>query len=156
MTADAHFAALLASLDDPTKALYEKCKHVRIETAYQGRQFIIYTMGDKGPVELERIKVVDFMCDNQDGATSEIASTRHGKLTLDYLPHKLFDFPILMWLPLHTKTRWSAPASDPFNGSLGFPVAIRTRSRFNLREEGITYCETGPAFGDEFGNDYGI
>lgn len=156
MTAESHFAALVETIDKSTKDLYDKCRHNRVETAYHGREFIIYTVGDKGPVALDRIKVADFKCDDVDGATSQITSPKHGKLVVDYIPQQLFDFPILLWLPLHTKTRWSAPASDPLNGSLGFPILIRTMSRFNLREKGIVYCETGPAFGEEFGNDYGI
>jgi hypothetical protein len=108
-------------------------------------------MDGRQPKILDRIIINDFVCNETDGASAELTSTATQRsMEIGYEPQMLFGHPVLIWIPLHTKVRWSAPPSNPHKGSLGFPLTLRTMSRHHLRERGIVYCETGPSFGAEF------
>jgi hypothetical protein len=152
MDAVDHFAYFISLMPIPIQHIYHSNKAVRVETGHKGRNFIIYKMRDDHPKEIDQIIVNDFSCDEMVGASSEIELQSSGEtMILDYTPQQVFDFPIFMWLPLSSKVRWAAPKSSPMEGSLGFPIAIRTRSRQGLREPGVVHCETGADFGREFG-----
>lgn len=151
MRPEEHFNVLLSDLPVDVQLKHDNLKHVRTEVAYRGRTFVIYRMEGRQPVTIDRITVNDFECDEDSGASTEVFSTKLGKvLEIGYAPVPLFDYPIFMWLPLHCKLRWSATASNPCKGSLGFPLVVRTQSRHHLREKKVIYCETGPSFGNEF------
>ena len=151
MLVEDHFARLVAGMDPEDFSLYNRAQHVRVETGFAGRQFIVYQMEGRQPKELDRIVVNDFTCTDTDGSTAELSSLKTSRtMVLGYTPAKLFDYPAFACLPLHGKIRWSAPESDIEGGSLGFPIVIRTMSRLHLRERGVTYVETGVSFGKEF------
>jgi hypothetical protein len=146
-----HFSALIKTLKKDDKLLYAKATHTRPETAYRGRHFIIYTMNEGQPVEMDRLIVKDYIVDDKDGASTKIHSVAKDQdLIVGYRPTKLFNYPVFMWLPLHSVVKWSTSRGQEHTGSLGFPVVIRTMSRLGLREPYITYCETGFDFGREF------
>ena len=146
-----HFAQLVTTLEPKVLSRYNSTKHVRVETGFRGRQFVIYRMDGREPKVIDRISVNDFICNDDEGSTAEIASAATGqKLTLGYAPVQVFEHDIFLSLPLHAKIRWSAPASNLGAGSLGFPIVIRTMSRLSLRERGVTYMESGTEFGKEF------
>lgn len=151
MPVEDHFARLVAGMNPEDFSLYSRAQHVRVETGFAGRQFIVYQMEGRQPKELDRIVVNDFTCTDLHGSTAEISSLNTGEtLVLGYVPAKLFDYPVFACLPLHGKVRWSAFEEAIDNGSLGFPIVIRTMSRLHLRERGVTYVETGVSFGKEF------
>jgi hypothetical protein len=151
MAVEAHFERLVAQLPAAQQKAYNACKHLRIETAFETRHFITYEMVDGSPVELDRIVVEDFQADHRHGVTTRIASRKTGEaIVVGYTPTQVFEHPIFVWVPLHARLRWGATSGNLHKGSLGFPLAIRTQSRLGLRERGVTYMETGPAFGMEF------
>lgn len=151
MMVDEHFKSLLSAMDQGTQDMFKSLKHARPETAFRGRHFVVYHMLGAQPTVIDRLVIDDFECDDEVGATADITSLKLQKtMTLDYHPRQILGHPVMAWLPLHSNVRWGAPASTPEKGSLGFPMVLRTRSRFNLRERGVVYCETGPAYGAEF------
>lgn len=146
-----HFDRLVEGLNARDLTVYRQGKHVRVETAYKNRNFLVYRMIDGKPVELDRIIVNDFSADEERGtSTSLVSMATKRTLTIGYSPVRLLDYPVFMWLPLHGKLRWGATEQTLHQGSLAFPIAIRTRSRFGLRESNVIYCETGQSFGTEF------
>lgn len=151
MSVNAHFDAMVAQLPPAQAETYRGTKHARVETAFRNRHFVVYDMVGRTPHVLDRIIINDFTCDDEKGASAELTSTDSGQtLIINYRPQQLFRFPVFVAIPLHTKIRWGALEDDIDGGSLAFPILIRTRSRLHLRERGVTYCETGPAFGQEF------
>lgn len=149
-----HFDRLLAELHDDDIDLYGACANTRVEQCYRGRSLIVYEIVDREPKVLDRFVVQDYQCNERDGATTEIRSDSGETLAVGFAPVRLLDYDILLWLPLHSKLRWSASASqlrkDIFSGSLAFPMCVRTRSRLHLRERGVHYCETGVNYAREF------
>lgn len=151
MDVEDHFDRLVDDLPQIDKDIFNACKHNRVETAYKKRHFIVYEMSGGHPHELDRITVNDFHADHTHGITTEVASRNlDEKLIVSYTPQRLFHFPMFVWVPLHAKVRWGATADDIHHGSLGFPLVLRTQSRLGLREDGVTYCETGVSYGKEF------
>jgi hypothetical protein len=145
-----HFNTLLTNLTPQELELYNSLRHVRVETGFRDRAFIVYRYTEAGPEQLDKLLVTSFRCDHRRGMMMEIFSEAYGyEETISYTPVDPFEYPFFMWLPLHSKLRWDS--SDPLSkGSLGFPIVLRTASRMHLREVGKLYCETSPTFYKEF------
>lgn len=153
LTSEEHLALLVQSLDPEPRAVYGRTKNAREEVGYRGRSFIVYEItGRNGEHNvLDTLTVRDFECDDVIGASFVIQSQNTG-LTLEvgHKPVQLWQFPVFLYLPLHLKLRWSTHAGNLDSGSLGFPIKVRTLSRLDLREKGVTYCETGVSYAQEF------
>lgn len=151
LSVEDHFQALVSQLDPSAIARYHELRHTRAETAFEGRQFILYRMGGNEPRELGRILIEDLEI-GHEGLTSKVSCLRtERELIVGYSPVQLWDYPVFVFLPLHAKVRFASTERDVGKrGSLAWPMIIRTRSRRGLREPGITYCETGPSFAEEF------
>ena len=146
-----HFDILLKALSPEDQRIYREARNTRIETGYRGRSFVLYSTDDIGPVGVDRLVIKAFTCNDDQGASFELESTDHGGvLRVGYTPVRLFDHPVLMWLPIHARVRWGAARSAIDRGSLAFPVAVRTQSRKTLRDPGAIYCETGASYSREF------
>ncbi len=153
MTPGEHFDKLVLQLNDADRERYQAMTHSRAEVGYRNRNFVVYEVVRREPVVIDNIKVLDFMADDQIGATCELRSEELGKtITVGYLPERLFGYNVFIHLPLHSKIRWSTTPDDPRGGNLAFDLVIRTKSRYHLRERGITYFETGIGFAREFEN----
>ena len=153
LSASEHFDRLLGACSAADIHAYRALMNTRTEEAYGGRTFVVYEYIRGQAYPLDHLRVVGFECDDQVGASVELESTRSKRqIIVGYSPVKLFEHPVFLWLPLHAKLRWSARSkdADAGKGSLAFPICIRTKSHFHLREEGVTYCETGVAYGREF------
>lgn len=154
LSVEDHFLALVDRMAPRDKSLYESFKHTRTETAFCTRNFVVYEMHGRLPKPIDRIIVNDFSVDEASGASTEILSMETKQtLIVGYEPVKVFDHDVFIWMPLHTKLRWSADRASVPNGSLGFPICVRTKSRLHLRERSVIYMETGPSFGQEFDTD---
>ena len=139
LTVEDHFELFIDGLNTHDLKGYRGCKHTRTETAYKGRNFLVYKMVDGKPVELDRIVVNDFSaCDEYGASTSLVSLTTKQTLTVGYAPMRVFDYPLFVWIPLHSKLRWATTQQAMHKGSLGFPLNVRTRSRFGLRETHVT------------------
>lgn len=151
LSVESHFDRLVDTLNARDLKVYQQCRHVRIETAFKDRHFIVYRMKNGQPEELDRVFINDFNATDAVGASTEIVSAVTKRtLTVGYVPIRLFDHPIFLFIPLHTKVRWAASERTLHKGSLAFPLGIRTRSRRDLREPNIVYFETGPSWAKEF------
>lgn len=151
MHVEDHFNALVETLPQDVKNTYNKCRSLRIESAFRGRHFIVYKVRGKDPVELDRLTFLDFTCNDLLGARATLESAETGKhLTIGYTPCQVFDFPLFMFIPLHAKVRWATTPDSVGLGSLAFPLAVRTQSNRGMRELGVIHCETGVKYGQEF------
>lgn len=150
LTAEEHYASLVAKLTPRQRQLYEDTKHGRIEMGFRNRNFIVYEMDGDAPVVLDTITVSDFYCSDLDGASSSLKSTKsREKLLVSYQPTQLFDYPVFIALPLSMSVQWNLNQSA--KTQLRFPLFVRTQSRLSLREHGVTYFEPAATYYNEFG-----
>lgn len=151
MSLHEHFEKLVESLQPADLGLYRSFKHTREEAAFRNRTFIVYEIFDREPDVLDTITVMDFHCNDTVGASAEVRSHGSGQImTVNYLPQRLFEHEVFVWMPLHAKIRWSARPGKVHGGSLAFPLVIRTASRLDRRERGVMHCETGVEYAREF------
>lgn len=149
LSAKDYFAQLITRMEPEEHAEYIGMKHTRKETAYRDRTFVVYRMVNRKPEQIDLLRVCDFLVNDSAGASCEIRSDQlDERITVGYAPIRLFSYPIYAFIPLYTSINWSVKPNGV--GSLGFDICLRTQSRIHLRERGITYCETGPRFGQEF------
>lgn len=146
------FSEYLAdNIDEADKAVLATMKHTRIEPAYRNRKFIVYEMVNRLPEKLATLAIMDFVCDDEEGCSTQIEWLETGDIvTVGYAPTKVFDFPIFVHLPVNQKVRWSAKFDDPEDQSLSFLMVVRTQTRRNLRERDAIYMESTKEFQKEF------
>lgn len=135
------------------KTLHARLRHVRQETGFVGRQFVVYeATSASSPKVLTTLTVTDYRVDPDFGAQAWLQASDGTKIEVDYRPARLLNYPVLIYLPLHSKVRWDLREGEPIDGgSLAFPLVLRTQSRFSLRERGVVYVETSLSFEREFG-----
>lgn len=148
-----HYESLVAAMSEEDKLLHDKMTNAREELAYSGRNLIVYKMDGRTPVVLDIFTVQDFDCDDLVGASTVLRSRRGVKTTVSYKPVRLGEHDVFVFLPLHSKVRWSIKPIAPTKGYLGFPLMIRVQSRFSPADRGGTQCETEVNFAKEFGFD---
>lgn len=149
---DEFYKHLADSIDEESKAGLANMKHTRIEAAYRNRKFIIYEMQGRQPVKLATVSVLDFVCDDDEGCSTQLEWMENpgDLITVGYEPVQLWDFPIFVHLPVHQKVRWSAREDDVNDCSLSFLMVIRTQTRRHLRERDAIYMETYRSYQEEF------
>ena len=149
---DELYKYLANNIDDDSKAVLATMKHTRIEAAYRNRKFIVYEMEGSQPLKLGTISVVDFVCDDDDGCSTQLQWLENPGdiIPVGYEPAQLWDFPIFVHLPVHQKVRWSAREDNVDDCSLSFLLVVRTQSRYHLRERGVVYLEPYRTYQEEF------
>lgn len=147
------FDRLVATLQATDLTTFNSIKHVRIESAHHKKQFVVYQHEDDELQVLDVLTVGELTVTAKDGAwTTVTSSKRKSTLMIDYRPTRLWDYRAFMWLPLHFRLRWDMSPDTPVDaGVLSYPVAVRTASRFSLREPEVDYVETLREFHYEFG-----
>jgi len=152
LTPEDFYALLESGIDEGSKSLLATMRHTRIEAAYRNRKFIVYRMNGREAEKLATLAVLDFVCDDEDGCTTQIEWLEHpGEIiTVGYEPVQLWGFPIFVHLPVNQKVRWSAKEHDTDDRSLSFLMVIRTQTRRHLRERDAVYMETYRSYQEEF------
>jgi hypothetical protein len=147
-----HFDILASNLPADKLALFDGTTHGRIEVAYRNRSFFVYEMVNGSPVIHHELVVQDYLCNNDEGASTELLCRQTGRLlVVAYEPTQVFDYQIFVSIPVHHYVKWSTTPSRPRGGSLAFPLLIRTLSRTSLRDHGVMFMETGNNYVNEFG-----
>lgn len=158
MSPQEHFDRLLNGLDSDQLSLFQRMKNTRVETAFRGRTFTVYNIMKREANVLDTLTVRDFECNDDDGASTLVQSANSGtEFEVGYTPVQVPGYHVFLYLPLHAKLRWSTHAGNVNGGSMAFPLLVRTMSRkllstgnYDLREKGVTYCETGVEYAREF------
>lgn len=147
------FQRLLNSIPVNDYDLYQRLKHNRVEPVFNGRSLIVYQAIHGHVSELDSLRVHSLRIDATTGVSCEIYSRNTQRtMTVGYSPKRLFDFDVMVWIPLSVRLRWSLDGPNQSGPSAAWDIAIRTRSRFSLREPGVQYCETGASYAKEFIN----
>lgn len=142
-----HFNSLVKDLPKELRCAYNGYMNTRQELAFKGQQFVVYKMVDDQPEILDIITATSFEFDPASGFKASFFSKAQGITEyIDYSPRQLFGYQPFVFLPLHCLVRWEPWRDEP----LSYQVVIRTLSRSNLHEQGVTYFETTLSFEREF------
>lgn len=144
------FDNLVEQLPDQHYNLWHKLGHIRVETGFRGRRFLVYQIDRGQPGVIDTLTITDYLVDSRDGARMFLASDLHGEeIQVGYRPAKLWGYRAFMALPLHSQVRWSS-AGELEEGKLAFPVLIKQQSRFSMRDVGVDMVETTTSYAREF------
>ena len=144
-----YYLALVDTLPPIARLSYNKTKHARVETGFVGRRFVMYQMVQGTPVILDEFEVQAYDCDEGAGAVVTIRSLDTDKsIKVGYTPVQLGDAHVFISHVLQGRVRWAGASID--QGSLAFPLLVRTPFRTGMREGGTTALETSVDFYQEF------
>lgn len=153
-----HFDTLVASLEPEDLTLFGRLAAVRVITAYKGRSLVLYTLNGGKPSVVDRLSFTDFLCNEEVGATTEVASAKYKEsVVVGYAPERMFGWDLFAWVPLHARVHWDVvpdpcvvPALDKTPYSLGFNACLKMHDARYFDREGVLYALTGREFSSRF------
>ena len=142
-----YFSDLVKDLPRELRCAYNGYMNSRQELAFKGQQFVVYQMVGDQPEIIDLVTATGFEFDPEKGFRASFFSKAQDTTDhIGYVPKQLFGYPPFVFLPLHCTVRWEPWRSEP----LSYQVVLRTQSRSNLHEQGVTYFESTLRFEREF------
>lgn len=147
-----NLADLVTHMPEEDQHRFHKYGHMRIESAFIDRQFIVYKPqgltkgGQHNPPEiLNVIRIVDFSVDARNGCQVVLKEEQtQQELAVGHVPRRVYGFPIYMCVPARVEVRWDGRRLE--NGrvwrSLSFAVLLKTKNKSDFYSPGNTYIET--------------
>lgn len=150
------FADLESRIEPEALARYRSFKQLKIEAAFLGRVYVIYTptglnkdRTHRPPQILGQIVVKAFRCDATQGCTAVIEDCGTGALqTIGYVPQLCFGYGFFISIPPFSKLRWDARI-EPGRGvlrSMSFGLLFKTQTRAEFYSAGCVMVETPNSF----------
>lgn len=139
----------------PDREIYETFRHLRVESAFLGRIYIIYKPTGltqhnthRSPEVLAQIKVVDFTCTARDGGTIKLENLSTGEtMSVSHIPKRLFGYDAFVASPPFQRLRWDGRlAEGAVKRSLAFGILFKTRTRSDFYSAGATMVESPKVF----------
>jgi hypothetical protein len=157
-----NLADLVTHLPDEDQRRFQNYGHMRIESAFVDRQFIVYKPtgltkgGQHNPPEiLNVVKVVDFSVDPRNGCQVVLKEQQtEQELVVSHVPRRLYAYPVYMCVPAKLEVHWDARRLENWRvwRSLSFAVLVKTKNKSDFYSRGNTYLETPNSFGKLFPN----
>jgi hypothetical protein len=145
----------------PDREIYADFKHLRVESAFLGRIYVVYkptglTSSNihRDPEILGQLKVIGFVSDGQRGSTIELENLSTGEvLSVSHIPRRIFDFDAYVASPPFQRLRWDGRVmSGTVKRSLAFGILLKTRTRSDYYSAGATMVESPKAFRELYPN----
>lgn len=139
----------------PDREIYQSFRHMRVESAFLGRIYIIYKptgLGEdnlhRDPDVLGQVKVTSFRCEGKYGCEIEFEDTATGEvMRVGHVPKRLFDYDVFIAVPPLARLRWDGRYYEgSVRRSLAFGILIKTRTRSDYYSAGATMAETPKGF----------
>lgn len=146
-----NLADLTGQMPSEERSIFDKFGHLRVESAFIGRLFIIYRPTGLNPDKthadpeiLTTVRLQDFRCNSKDGSVAHVIDVMTGQSQeITHVPARLFHYPVYVSLPPFSKLRWDARMSGgKVKRSLSYALLVKTRNRSDFYSLGNTYCET--------------
>lgn len=152
---------LESRMSSPDREVYESFRHLRVESAFLGRIYIIYKptgLTEKNehrePEVLGQIKVIEFEASARDGSTIRLENLQTGEvMSVSHIPKKLFGFDAYVASPPFQRLRWDGRlVQGTVRRSLAFGILIKTRTRSDFYSCGATMVESPKVFRELYPN----
>lgn len=146
--------ALQAQMPPVQRAQYLEYKCLELESTFPGRRFVVFTLRDGEPYNLEEFLVTAFFYPR--GGEPEVeyrfqddGQFHHGRIGM--VPSRFSHREVFLSIPQKFEFRWGGLTVD---GKLSFQphfgLLIKTRHKLMHRVDGATYCITLKRFQAEF------
>jgi hypothetical protein len=148
-------ADLVSRMPETERAQYLRFGHLRIESAFAGRVFILYRPTGlnalnrhREPHVLSTLLLTDFMCDARTGSSAKLVDQSNGStMMIGHQPRRIFEYDLFMAMPSRMLLRWDARAVEgKVLRSLSFAVLIKTKNKSDFYSAGNLYSETPNEF----------
>jgi hypothetical protein len=148
-------ADLISRMPESERVQHIKFGHLRIESAFAGRIFILYKptglnalRQHREPDVVTSLLITDYLCDALVGSTARVVDQSNGSMmSIGHVPKRIFEYDIFMAMPSRMQLRWDARAVDGrVLRSLSFAVLIKTKNKSDFYSQGNLYCETPRGF----------
>jgi len=138
-------------MDSPDRELYQSFKHMKVNSAFYGRIYVVYSpsgLNSDGTHRTPRIhgqvKITDFNCKIRTGCEIEFEDMATGETMLvRHIPRRLFNYDVFVAAPPFSRLRFDARRDgDVIRRSLAFGCLIKQRTRSDFYSSGATMADT--------------
>ncbi len=160
-----NLASLISKMSPDEAMEYSKFGHLRIESAFEDRVFIVYqprgpragrTLTEqREPKVLTTVRVKSLTTDIRNGAQVRLFDEASGtEMTVGYVPKKLFGYPIFVSIPaeMNLKLGGQLREDETVSHSFTFTFLIKSRNESSFYSTDNTYMETPVNFKRLFPN----
>lgn len=154
-------ADLISRIEESDAEEYSKLGHVFTEAAFVNRRFLLVEfqgkMRDgsvKAPVIQGAVRVFGFGADHANGSSVEVKDEATGSvLYVQYVPTKLFDYPVFVSIPVYHQLKWEAVelADGSYMRNLVFGLCFKQQSHPRFQNKGNVAVMTPNEFKLMFG-----
>lgn len=146
---------LESRMTSPDRETYEGFKHLRVESAFLGRIYIVYKPTGltaenthREPEVLAQIKVVDFHSSAREGSSIKLENLDTGEtMTVSHIPKRLFGYDAYVASPPFQRLRWDGRlVQGTVKRTLAFGILFKTRTRSDFYSAGATMVESPKVF----------
>lgn len=139
----------------PDREIYKGYRHLRVESAFIGRIYVIYKptglnaeKTHKAPEVVGQIKVTGFTCEARRGCEMVIEDLGTGATcNVGFIPQRLFNYDVFVAVPPFQRLRWDGrPSEGGIRRSMAFGILLKTRTRSDFYSAGATMVESPKGF----------
>lgn len=150
-----NLADLEAQMLEADRPAYDEFKHLRIESGFIDRIFVVYRPTGlteqnthRDPEILTQVRVVDFTATARFGCSLTLEDMGTGQVqTVGHVPERLFHYNVFVAVPPFHRLRWDArPYKGAVKRSLAFGVMVKQKTRSDHYSMGVTMLETPSGF----------
>jgi hypothetical protein len=113
-------ADLVSRMPETERAQYLRFGHLRIESAFAGRIFILYKptglnalRQHREPHVISSLLITDFLSDAKAGSSAKLVDQTNGAtMMVGHVPRRIFDYELFMAMPSRMLLRWDAPYTE--------------------------------------------
>lgn len=142
---------LLCRMPPALRAEYQSYRLVTKEAAFPGRVLVVYTLKGGQPTNLDIVTLRHLTVDQTNGPLTFATSEGQGDYPIGMVPSKWRGRDLFLQLPLEFIFKWKGKESgNDVNFVSHYAILIKSRSRWDERIDGDTYCATLNDFRERF------
>jgi hypothetical protein len=142
---------LVNRMPDALRAEYQSYKFVGKEAAFPGRVLVVYTLKGGVPANLDIVTLRHLTVDQVSGPMAAASSEGQGVYYIGMVPSKWRGRDLFLQLPLEFIFKWKGKESgEGVEFAPHYAILVKTRSRWDEKIEGHTYCATFNDFRERF------
>lgn len=161
LTDEANFADLISRIPGADREEFIGFHHLQVVPAFDRRILIVFKnptgqscrgANELKPRILTTIKVLSWSLDSVNGGRCNILDQGTGcRMTVTYVPHRLFDYDAFISLPHSFKVQWGARIhATGIDRNLTYPLLIKTRNNQDHCSDDDTHVVTPNQFREIF------